>query len=274
MDKKETFETGKSISFLTYLLEFLLADIEELINTLNLSTKLTEKDAEIIFNELDIEQKGYLYFNVFINRIINKTRDNQKSNSYSEFYFKTMNFLLIPSQRIIKSIQKAITKLNSKKELDTIKELEWVIQTLNKKDLSDFSLKKEVIDITDLKENEILNFLSEYSSENVTSIKIDDINTCNIIEHNKEKSPKHILEKVCINTNQHQELLKKLDKEDFNIFEFEKEVTSDMVLPLIGMQILSLDQFLTCLDSTKLDAFLLNVKMGYLKNPYHNVSKF
>ena len=185
-----------------------------------------------------------------------------------------MNFLLTPSQRIIKSIQKTITKLNSEKELDTIKELEWVIQKLNKKDLFDFSLKNEVRDITDLKENEILNFLSEYSSENDTSIKFNDINTCNIIEqHKKEKSSsKLILEKVSINTNQHQKLLEKLDKEDFNIFEFEKEVTSDMVLPLIGMQILSLDQFLTCLDSTKLDAFLLNVKMGYLKNPYHNAN--
>jgi len=36
-----------------------------------------------------------------------------------------MNFLLTPSQRIIKTVQKAITKLNEEKESETIKELEW-----------------------------------------------------------------------------------------------------------------------------------------------------
>lgn len=63
-----------------------------------------------------------------------------------------------------------------------------VIQTLNKKDIFDFSLKKEVMEITDLKDNEILNFLSEYSSENNIRLNYQDIETCNIINKKKLSS--------------------------------------------------------------------------------------
>jgi len=75
--------------------------------------------------------------------------------------------------------------------------------------------------------------------------------------------------KLVLNTNS--EELKKIDFEDFDIFAFNKKVSKDNTLPLIGKYILSTEQYLNIIDSNKLEAFLIKVRMGYLKNPYHNV---
>lgn len=75
-----------------------------------------------------------------------------------------------------------------------------------------------------------------------------------------------------LNFSNNTEELKKIDTPEFDIFEFEKIVSNDSVLPLIGKYILSSEQYHDLIDIKKLDTFLLKVRIGYLKNPYHNVN--
>jgi Ca2+-binding EF-hand superfamily protein len=103
---------------------FCLKDIEELIQTQNLTHKYNTSDALEIFKELDNTNQGYIKFHDFVNLVINKTK-NDNSSKYYEFYFRTMNYFLTPCQRIIKTVQKTKNKLDQEKEQDTIKELEW-----------------------------------------------------------------------------------------------------------------------------------------------------
>jgi hypothetical protein len=67
------------------------------------------------------------------------------------------------------------------------------------------------------------------------------------------------------------ESLASIEKYDFNIFEFEKEFGTDNILPLIGKYLLHNEIFLDFIDTKKIEAFLLKVRISYLKNPYHNV---
>lgn len=93
-----------------------------------------------------------------------------------------INFYLTPSEQIIETIKKAIGKLvHYQEEGKTIKELEWVINTLSEKDLFDFRLKDELIEANDLEETEILKFLSEYSNDVFKRQKNQDLESINTI---------------------------------------------------------------------------------------------
>jgi hypothetical protein len=158
-----------------------------LIDNLKLNNKYEEKDIEKIFQEFDPNKTGEVYFNDFIKLILEKSQDSKES-TYANFYLSAINFFLTPSERITETIKKAIREIAAfNSESTTIKELEWVINTLSENDLFDFRLKDEYIAKAEYENNEILKFLSEYSHDGIKRQKLDDLDFINTISKKKKK---------------------------------------------------------------------------------------
>lgn len=162
-----------------------------MIEILQLKNKYSEVDSTEIFYELDKNAKGELNFNMFIQALIEKSR--KTNERFSDFYLSAINFFLTPSEQIVETIKKAISKLtkhNEEKRL--VKELEWVINTLSEKDLFDFRLKNEYIESLDyLEDYDYLKFLSEYSNDKFKREKNRDLEL--ISNNNVNSSNKRIL---------------------------------------------------------------------------------
>ncbi len=157
-----------------------------MIQHLKLDGKYDEKDVEQIFTEIDHDSLGEINFNDFIQTLIQKSK-MQETGKYFDFYLSTLNFYLTPSEQIVETIKRAITKLDIYEgETKLTKELKWVIQTISEKDLFDFRLKNDFIDKDELDKSEFLKFMSEYSTDFIKRQKDRDLESINTL-HKKKK---------------------------------------------------------------------------------------
>lgn len=158
-----------------------VSDISEMIDNLKLTEKYDTNDIQNIYNELDVKKEGEVIFHDFIKGLIEKSKEDGK---YSDFYLSAMNFYFTPSERIIETMKKAINQLEKYSEdKRLLKELNWVIRTLSERDLFDLRLKKEYSE----ENNEILNFLSEYSKDKFNRQNYFDLELINTLQIKKKK---------------------------------------------------------------------------------------
>jgi hypothetical protein len=157
-----------------------------MIDILQIKNKYNDNDTGEIFKELDQDSKGELQFNLFIQALVEKSKQNER---FADFYLSAINFFLTPSEQIVETIKKAISRLTIyKEETKLIKELEWVIHTLSEKDLFDFRIKDEYFDKEKLEDCDYLKFLSEYSSDKLKREKDRDLELINISNNLNSKS--------------------------------------------------------------------------------------
>jgi len=80
--------------------------------------------------------------------------------------------------------------LDSSNSQSTIKELDWVIQSLTENNIFDLKLKEEFISNSNIMDSEIIQFMSEYSSNVNKRQKFSDIETCSNLSSSKLKEIK------------------------------------------------------------------------------------
>lgn len=71
------------------------------------------------------------------------------------------------------------------------------------------------------------------------------------------------------------EQISKIEEDDFNIFELEKQVGEKNILSIISSYIYTSMGFFSFLNYENFDNFVMEISKGYFReNPYHNVFIF
>src|SRR4051794_897335 len=105
-----------------------------MIEKMNLQYEFSKEDASKIFEEIDIEKTGKIKTEDFINAL--ESGDKQKQH-FSKFYESINKELISTGDKIIHTLRKIKNKAFLKDDMESVKEIEWIITVITNSDLYD-----------------------------------------------------------------------------------------------------------------------------------------
>jgi hypothetical protein len=171
-------------------------------------------------------------------------------------------------ERMIHALNKIKQKLILIKDNKLTDEIDWMVDTLLKKQLNDIVIKIEKIDEENTNKEEfkrLLELLAEFSSE--FNFKRD-IEKLQLAILNKKEI--NILKKLELSGSF--EIKSEIFENDFNIFNFTEQYSRENTLFLISGNIFNYYNLFEKIDQNTFKNFIEQIRIGYKQeNPYHNV---
>ena len=154
-----------------------------MIEKMNLQNEYSKEDASKIFQELDTEKCGKIKTGDFIHAL--ETGDIHK-RIFSKFYESINKELVSTGEKVIDVLKKIKRKAFLKDDLESVKEIDWIITVITNSDLYDLELTvmKKGKGFQDM--DGALDFLSQYSQIWDQSRKVEDMLKISLL--NKELS--------------------------------------------------------------------------------------
>ena len=135
-------------------------DIKSILNELNPGTEENiQKQSDIIFEKLDVNNLGFVKTDDLINSLISDYENKDADEELVEFYKKLNNMLKTKSEEILYKLKKLQTKQWIKNNKDLSSKLKKIIYEITTKQLSDVILE----DDNKRKQKDDVSFLMKYS---------------------------------------------------------------------------------------------------------------
>ena len=135
-------------------------DIKSILNELNPGTEeIIQKQSDIIFEKLDINNLGFVKTDDLINSLISDYENKDADEELVDFYKKLNNILKTKSEEILYKLKKLQTKQWIKNNKDLSSKLKKIIYEITTKQLSDVILE----DDNKRKQKDDVSFLMKYS---------------------------------------------------------------------------------------------------------------
>ena len=135
-------------------------DIKSILNELNPGTEeIIQKQSDIIFEKLDVNNLGFVKTDDLINSLISDYENKDADEELVEFYKKLNNMLKTKSEEILYKLKKLQTKQWIKNNKDLSSKLKKIIYEITTKQLSDVILE----DDNKRKQKDDVSFLMKYS---------------------------------------------------------------------------------------------------------------
>ena len=135
-------------------------DIKSILNELNPGTEeIIQKQSDIIFEKLDVNNLGFVKTDDLINSLISDYENKDADEELVDFYKKLNNMLKTKSEEILYKLKKLQTKQWIKNNKDLSSKLKKIIYEITTKQLSDVILE----DDNKRKQKDDVSFLMKYS---------------------------------------------------------------------------------------------------------------
>ena len=135
-------------------------DIKSILNELNPGTEENiQKQSDIIFEKLDVNNLGFVKTDDLINSLISDYENKDADEELVDFYKKLNNMLKTKSEEILYKLKKLQTKQWIKNNKDLSSKLKKIIYEITTKQLSDVILE----DDNKRKQRDDVSFLMKYS---------------------------------------------------------------------------------------------------------------
>ena len=135
-------------------------DIKSILNELNPGTEENiQKQSDIIFEKLDVNNLGFVKTDDLINSLISDYENKDADEELVDFYKKLNNILKTKSEEILYKLKKLRTKQWIKNNKDLSSKLKKIIYEITTKQLSDVILE----DDNKRKQKDDVSFLMKYS---------------------------------------------------------------------------------------------------------------
>ena len=135
-------------------------DIKSILNELNPGTEeIIQKQSDIIFEKLDVNNLGFVKTDDLINSLISDYENKDADEELVDFYKKLNNILKTKSEEILYKLKKLQTKQWIKNNKDLSSKLKKIIYEITTKQLSDVILE----DDNKRKQKDDVSFLMKYS---------------------------------------------------------------------------------------------------------------
>ena len=135
-------------------------DIKSILNELNPGTEENiQKQSDIIFEKLDVNNLGFVKTDDLINSLISDYENKDADEELVEFYKKLNNMLKTKSEEILYKLKKLQTKQWIKNNKDLSSKLKKIIYEITTKQLSDVILEED----NKRKQKDDVSFLMKYS---------------------------------------------------------------------------------------------------------------
>ena len=135
-------------------------DIKSILNELNPGTEENiQKQSDIIFEKLDVNNLGFVKTDDLINSLISDYENKDADEELVDFYKKLNNILKTKSEEILYKLKKLQTKQWIKNNKDLSSKLKKIIYEITTKQLSDVILE----DDNKRKQKDDVSFLMKYS---------------------------------------------------------------------------------------------------------------
>ena len=135
-------------------------DIKSILNELNPGTEeIIQKQSDIIFEKLDVNNLGFVKTDDLINSLISDYENKDADEELVEFYKKLNNMLKTKSEEILYKLKKLQTKQWIKNNKDLSSKLKKIIYEITTKQLSDVILEED----NKRKQKDDVSFLMKYS---------------------------------------------------------------------------------------------------------------
>ena len=135
-------------------------DIKSILNELNPGTEENiQKQSDIIFEKLDVNNLGFVKTDDLINSLISDYENKDADEELVDFYKKLNNILKTKSEEILYKLKKLQTKQWIKNNKDLSSKLKKIIYEITTKQLSDVILEED----NKRKQKDDVSFLMKYS---------------------------------------------------------------------------------------------------------------
>jgi hypothetical protein len=176
-------------------------------------------------------------------------------------------------ERMIHALNKIKQKLILIKDNKLTDEIDWMVDTLLKKQLNDIVIKIEKIDEENTNKEEfkrLLELLAEFSSEFNFKRDIEKLQLSILNKKEKKNNEEiNILKKLEMSGSF--EIKSEIFENDFNIFNFVEQYSREDTLFHISRNIFNYYNLFEKIDQNTFKNFIEQIRIGYKQeNPYHN----